>query len=189
MSFPELHTTRLRLIEINESHTQRYFEIMSLDKVTLYYGMESLVNIEQAKDIISSFKKGYESKRSFRWGIVNKEDNTFIGTVGLNNVQLGNRKAEIGFEIHPDFWNSGYTSEASRAVVQYVFEELDLYRLGAITFIENAASQRLLKKLGFKEEGILRGNIFQNGISHDTYIFSLLQHEWKQNSLKSLQGS
>jgi [ribosomal protein S5]-alanine N-acetyltransferase len=184
MSFPELDTRRLRLIEINESHTQRYFEIMSLDKVTRYYGMESLEKIEQAQDIITSFKNGYESKRSMRWGIVLKIDNTFIGTVGLNNLQQRNKKAEIGFEIHPDFWENGYTSEAAEAVIRFVFEELQLYRLGAITFIENEASQRLLNKLGFKEEGILRANIHQKGVSHDTYMFSLLQQEWKQNTIK-----
>ncbi|WP_456271405.1 GNAT family N-acetyltransferase [Bacillus sp. AK031] len=179
MPFPELDTSRLNLVEINESHTQRYFEIMSLDNVTRFYGMESLVTIDQAKDIIASFQQGYAGMRSMRWGIVLKEDNTFIGTVGQNNLQRGNKKAEIGFEIHPDFWAKGYTSEAAEAIIEYAFEELQLYRMGAITFLGNQASQRLLKKLGFKEEGVLRGYIYQHGKSHDTYMFSLLQPEWQ----------
>jgi [ribosomal protein S5]-alanine N-acetyltransferase len=185
MAFPELETPRLKLIEIREEHTKRYFEIMSLDSVTKYYGMESLQTLDQAENIIKSFKEGFESKRSMRWGITIKETGTFIGTVGLNNLQIGNKKAEIGFEIHPDYWSNGYTSEASGAVIEYAFNELQLYRMGAITFLENKASIGLLEKIGFRKEGILRGYIFQNGVSNDTHIFSLLRTEWRKDSLES----
>ncbi|WP_409253879.1 GNAT family N-acetyltransferase [Bacillus sp. SCS-153A] len=179
MSFPELETARLQLIEITEHRTERYFEIMSLEVVTRYYGMESLKTLEQASDIIKSFRVGFEHKRSMRWGIVIKETGAFIGTVGLNQLQVANKKAEIGFEIHPDFWSNGYTSEAAHAVINYAFERLGLFRMGAITFLQNNASISLLEKMGFKKEGILRGFIYQNGVSNDTNVFSLLQPEWE----------
>lgn len=179
MSFPELETARLKLVEITLERKERYFEIMSLESVTRYYGMESLERIEQAEDIIKSFKTGFENNRSMRWGIVIKDTGAFIGTVGLNNMQIGNKKAEIGFEIHPDYWSSGYTSEAAQAVIRYAFEELHLFRMGAVTFLENKASIGLLEKMGFIKEGILRGFIYQNGVSNDTNVFSLLQPEWE----------
>jgi [ribosomal protein S5]-alanine N-acetyltransferase len=179
MSFPELETSRLKLIEITEQHTERYFEIMSLDSVTQYYGMESLQRIEQAAGIVRSFKTGFDSKSSMRWGIVIKEMETLIGTVGLNNLQIAQKRAEIGFEIHPDYWNRGYTSEAAKAVIQYAFAELGIYRIGAVTFLDNKASFGLLEKIGFKREGILRGYIHQNGKFNDTYVFSLLAPEWQ----------
>ncbi|EDL65957.1 GNAT family N-acetyltransferase [Bacillus sp. SG-1] len=179
MSFPELETARLKLVEITLERKERYFEIMSLESVTRYYGMESLERIEQAEDIIKSFRTGFENKRSMRWGIVIKDTGAFIGTVGLNNMQIGNKKAEIGFEIHPDYWSCGYTSEAAQAVIRYAFEELHLFRMGAVTFLENKASIGLLEKMGFIKEGILRGFIYQNGVSNDTNVFSLLHPEWK----------
>jgi [ribosomal protein S5]-alanine N-acetyltransferase len=180
MTFPELETQRLKLVEITEDHTERYFEIMSLDSVTKYYGMESLQRVEQAADIIKSMKEGFESKKSIRWGLIIKETGAFIGTAGLNNLQIGNKKAEIGFEIHPDFWRSGFTAEAANTVIEYAFKELQLFRMGAITFLENKASTGLLEKIGFKKEGILRGYIFQSGVSNDTYVLSLLEPEWKK---------
>ncbi|RIW38530.1 N-acetyltransferase [Bacillus salacetis] len=179
MSFPELETARLKLVQITEEHTERYFEIMSLDAVTKYYGMESLQQKEQAADIVKSFKTGFESKKSMRWGIVLKETGTLVGTAGLNNLRIGQKRAEIGFEIHPDYWSRGFTSEAARAVIQYAFAELNLYRVGAITFLENKASIGLLEKIGFIKEGVLRGYIYQNGISNDTYIFSMIKSEWE----------
>ncbi|WP_421384832.1 GNAT family N-acetyltransferase [Bacillus salacetis] len=179
MAFPELDTPRLKLIEITKQHAERYFEIMSLDSVTKYYGMESLQRIEQAEDIIKSFKDGFESKRSLRWGITLKDTGAFIGTAGLNNLQIGNKKAEIGFEIHPDYWSNGYTSEAAAAVIEFAFEELKLYRMGAVTFLENKSSIGLLEKAGFTKEGVLRGYIYQNGVSNDANIFSLLRPEWE----------
>ncbi|MGF2615822.1 GNAT family N-acetyltransferase [Rossellomorea vietnamensis] len=179
MTFPELETKRLNLVEITEKNQEAYFSIMSLDSVTKYYGMESLQKIEQAAEIIQSFRSGYESKRSMRWGITLKETGAFIGTAGLNNLQVRQKKAEIGFEIHPDYWRSGYTTEAVLAVINHAFEELQLFRIGAVTFLENRASFSLLEKLGFTKEGILRGYIFQNGVSHDTNVYSLLRHEWQ----------
>ncbi|MGM0844677.1 MAG: GNAT family N-acetyltransferase [Bacillota bacterium] len=179
MLFPALETKRLRLVEITEKDKEAYFRIMSLDSVTKFYGMESLQTIEQAAEIIHSFRTGFESKKSMRWGIILKETGTFIGTAGLNNLQSRQKKAEIGFEIHPDYWRSGFTSEAADAVIRFAFEELQLYRLGAITFLENKASFKLLEKLGFVKEGILRGYIYQNGEFNDTNIYSILRHEWE----------
>ena len=101
-----------------------------------------------------------------------------VGTIGLNNLALGMKKAEVGFEIHPEFWRGGITSEALRAVLNYSFNNLGLHRMGAVTFPANVASISLLKKNGFEEEGKLRSYLFQNGESHDALLFSLLYTEW-----------
>jgi [ribosomal protein S5]-alanine N-acetyltransferase len=182
MSFPILETERLHLIEINEQYSQKYYEIMSLDEVTRYYGMENLKGVEEAVKMIDSFKNNFLSNRGIRWGIVLKENQEFIGTVGLNNLNLPNKRAEIGYEIHPDYWRKGFTSEAVKEVLRYSFEELGLYRIGAVTYPENIASSTLLKKLGFKQEGLLRGYIYQKNRSNDVFIFSLLRTEWKGKS-------
>ena len=98
----------------------------------------------------------------------------FAGTIGLNNLSKGMKRAEIGFELHPDFWRTGITSEAVKAVVDYSFTELGLQRMGAVTFLDNVASINLLEKHGFEQEGILRSYLFQNGQFHDARVFSVL---------------
>lgn len=181
MTFPILITPRLRLVEVEPDHASALFTIFSNPEVVKYYGMDPMHELAQAEKIIEHFKSTYETKRGMRWAITIKGGNQFIGTIGLNNLALGMKKAEVGFEIHPDFWRSGITSEALQAVLDYSFDELGLHRMGAVTFPANSASIGLLEKNGFMEEGKLRSYLFQNGHSHDALIFSILHTGWKSN--------
>ncbi|PLT31903.1 GNAT family N-acetyltransferase [Peribacillus deserti] len=184
MNFPELNTQRLILKEITEEDAQRLYEIFSSQEVTRYYGMDPFTTIEQAANLIHSFQKTFTEKRAVRWGIILKENGTLIGTIGLNNLQVGNKRTEIGYELHPDYWRKGYVSEALQEVLRHIFEDIGIHRAGAVTFPENKASSDLLKKLSFKEEGLLRGYIFQGGSSHDACVFSLLKPEWEAQKRK-----
>ncbi|WP_342514898.1 GNAT family protein [Sporosarcina sp. FSL K6-1522] len=176
--FPTLTTARLRLTEVHANHAPTIFEILSNPNVVKYYGMDPFHSMEQEEQIVQHFKNIYELKRGIRWAIIIERENKFVGTIGLNNLAVGMKRAEVGFEIHPDFWRSGVTSEALQAVLDYAFEELNLHRMGAVTFPENRASIGLLKKYGFVEEGKLRSYLFQNGQSHDALIHSLLHTDW-----------
>lgn len=177
MRFPELETNRLKLVQVKVEHTQSFFEIMSKDEVTKYYGMDSLKSIEDASKIVKSFQSTYENKRGIRWGIILKDTGDFVGTLGLNNLSTWSKKAEIGFELHPSHWNKGITSEAVKEVLRYSFEYLELFRIGAVTYPQNEPSIQLLNRLGFTKEGLLRGYLYQNNQSHDSLIFSLLGSE------------
>ena len=185
MNFPSLETDRLNLVEITQTHAESIFGILSLDEVTKFYGTDRFTSIDDAKKLIEVFQKNFYEKRAIRWGIIIKENNKFIGTLGLNSLQLKNKKAEIGYEIHPSYWRKGYTSEAIKEVLHYSFQELDLNRIGAVVFLENQASINLLEKLGFSKEGVLRDYLFQNNTFHTTNILSLLMHEWATTAPKS----
>lgn len=178
MEFPTLETDRLQLIRIGQEHAERFYDILSREVVTRYYGMDGLVNQQEASAIIDSFQTKFASKRGIRWGIVRKKNGEFIGTVGLNNLNVRAKKSEIGYELHPDYWHKGIMQEAIQAVLHYAFVELDLVRMGAVTFPDNRASIQLLRKMGFIEEGRLRSYLFQGGQSYDALIFSLLKPEW-----------
>lgn len=182
MEFPILNTQRLTLTKVEESDAVRFFDIMSRDEVTVYYGMDSLTYQEEAVEIIRSFDAIWSANRGVRWAIRLKENNEFIGTIGLNNLNKKAKKTEIGYELHPDYWHQSYAQEAIHVVLTYVFTELDLYRVGAVTFPENTASNRLLEKLGFTLEGRLRGYLHQRNQSHDAYMFSLLKTDWAEKS-------
>ena len=179
MPFPELNTTRLQLIEVTPEHGPALFHILSNENVTRFYGMDPLRKQEDALHIIESFKQTFDSRQGIRWGIVIRDSGTFIGTIGLNHLSLYSKKAEIGFELDPAHWRRGYAAEAIEAVLTYAYETLGLYRMGAVTFLENTASIQLLTRIGFEEEGILRGYLFQDGTSHDGRIFSLLKPDYQ----------
>jgi len=172
MTFPLLKTSRLLLTEVMPNHAPALFEIFSNPEVIKYYGMDPMYEQAQADKIIQHFRSNFETKKGIRWAIMMKDRNQFVGTIGLNNLALGMKRAEVGFEIHPDFWRSGITSEALQEVLNYSFTELGLHRIGAVTFLANDASIGLLKKNGFIEEGKLRSYLFQNAHSHDALMFS-----------------
>ncbi|MGN7940280.1 GNAT family N-acetyltransferase [Virgibacillus sp. 6R] len=173
--FPTLETDRLILREMTKEDAEGIFACFSNEDVTRYYGQETLEKIEQAEKIVDFFSKSYSEKRGIRWGMERKGTKGIIGTIGFNAWLPKHKRAEIGYELHPDYWRNGYTLEAVLKVISYGFEKLDLTRIGAVVFIENKASNNLLEKVGFQKEGVLRDYMYQNGKAYDTYVYSLLR--------------
>ncbi|QHW31085.1 GNAT family N-acetyltransferase [Paenibacillus rhizovicinus] len=173
--FPVLETERLRLREIEIADARDLFDCFSNPELTRYYGLEPFTNIGQAQQFVDVFAKNLQEKRGIRWGIEIKGRQGIIGTIGFNAWFAKHKRAEIGYELHPDHWRQGYAAEAVTAVIAHGFGELGLTRIGAVVFIENIASQALLAKLGFEQEGVLRKYMVQNGVAHDTNVYALIK--------------
>jgi len=173
--FPTLETERLHLREIVKQDAQGIFNCFSNNEVTRYYGQDTLTSIEQAEQFVEFFTNNYKENRGIRWGIEMKGKQGIIGTLGFNAWSSKHKRAEIGYELLPEYWGNGYAIEAVSKVIAYGFNKLDLTRIGAVVFIDNKESARLLAKLGFEKEGVLRNYMYQNGISYDTTVYSLLK--------------
>jgi ribosomal-protein-alanine N-acetyltransferase len=100
-----------------------------------------------------------------------------IGTVGLT-LELDHYRANLGYWIGAPYWNKGFATEAARAVVNFGFSRTQLHRIVAQRFVENAASARVLEKLGFVQEGVLRQEIYKDGRFRDLVTYGLLREEW-----------
>ncbi|MFC7366003.1 MULTISPECIES: GNAT family N-acetyltransferase [Bhargavaea] len=174
--FPTLETDRLRLRELTKADADGLFACFSDERVTRFYGQETVHTIEQAEAFVDFFAYSYKEKRGIRWGIEVKERPGIIGTIGFNAWSPKHKRAEIGYEILPEHWRKGYTFEAITKLIQYGFDELGLTRIGAVVFMENEASNQLLAKVGFQREGILREYMYQNGKAYDTYVYSILKN-------------
>ena len=173
--FPALETERLVLRELIKEDAKGIFACFSNDEVTRFYGQETLKNMEEAEKFVDFFSKNYNEKRGIRWGIERKGISGIIGTIGFNAWSPKHKRAEIGYEIHPEQWRKGYTSEAVSKVLSYGFDQMGLTRIGAVVFIENIASNKLLEKAGFQKEGVLRDYMYQGGKAYDTNVYSLLR--------------
>ncbi|WP_053363539.1 GNAT family protein [Bacillus sp. FJAT-27251] len=173
--FPTLETERLRLREITNDDAGGIFACFSNEKVLRFYGQDAFEHIEQAEALVEFFANSYKEKKGIRWGIEIKGQQGIIGTIGYNAWSPKHKRAEIGYEIHPDHWRKGYTFEALSKVIEYGFNGFGLTRIGAVVFIDNQASNELLAKAGFQQEGILRDYMYQNGVAHDTYVYSLIK--------------
>ncbi|MBM7665758.1 ribosomal-protein-alanine N-acetyltransferase [Solibacillus kalamii] len=170
--FPKLETKRLVLREILPSDAEDIYSIFSNEEVTKYYGLNTFKKIEQAEKLIEAFTNNFQTEKGMRWGIEKKGFPGLIGTIGFNSWSKAHRRAEVGYEIYPDFWRNGYASEAVAKIVEYGFQEMGLTRIGAIVFVENDGSSQLLMKQGFEKEGILRKYMYQNNEAFDVIMLS-----------------
>jgi ribosomal-protein-alanine N-acetyltransferase len=177
--FPDLETDRLILRQLTMDDDDFMFKQFSDPQVTQYLMDEPPVkNIEEARMIIQYFLEP-EGKNRNRWGIIRKSDNQIIGTCGFHRWEKAYFRSEIGYDLYPDFWGQGYMTEALRAAINNGFERMKLNRIDALVYIDNPRSSGLLKKLGFKQEGILRDYFYLNGTFYDHEIFSLLKRDWQ----------
>jgi RimJ/RimL family protein N-acetyltransferase len=87
---------------------------------------------------------------------------------------------EIGYSLIPSERGKGYCTEATQLMVDYLFLSKDIDRIQATTHVKNAASQKVLEKVGFKREGTLRKPTRIRGEWTDLVIFSILREEWKE---------
>ena len=105
------------------------------------------------------------TKRRFYYlAVIRLEDGEFIGTVGLT-LGLG-KQAIIGWDCDLRFRNNGYATEAARALLRHSFQELGLREIRAACFVENAASIRVMEKLGMTR---LQRNLIQRWCDHLSY--------------------
>lgn len=170
--FPLLETERLILREVIPQDAQNIYANFSNEQLIKHYGMNAMTQLAEAQALVQSFAAGFTNKRGIRWAIERKEEAGLIGTIGFNLWSPLHRRAEVGYELHPDFWRSGYMSEAINQIVDYGFQELSLTRIGAVVYVENEASNQLLLKNGFELEGVLRNYMYQNNQVHDVNMFS-----------------
>jgi [ribosomal protein S5]-alanine N-acetyltransferase len=175
LSFPTIETDRLMLREIKEDDASELFVNFSNDELMKYYGSEQMESLQEAVELINVFRMNFLENRGYRWGIQIKGEQGLIGTIGFHAWSPKNKRAEIGYEINPDYWKKGYAKESISAVLEYGFSALGLKRIGAVVFLENDSSNELLLKLGFQKEGILRNYIVQKGQSFDTIVYSIIR--------------
>jgi [ribosomal protein S5]-alanine N-acetyltransferase len=117
----------------------------------------------------------------YNFGVTLKSSGKLIGMIGFTEFYKFTAKAEIGYWLGKKYWRQGITEEALRAFVKFAFSKLKMVRLQADAAVENKASWKLLKKVGFKKEGLRRKaeRAKSTGRWHDTYSFGLLKSDVK----------
>lgn len=100
-----------------------------------------------------------------------------VGTIGLADVEPNWGIAELGYFVDPGASGRGYATEAAELLVEYGFEHRRLEKLYAHVLASNRASQRVLEKNGFVEEGQFRREAFVGGEREDVFRYGLLADE------------
>jgi ribosomal-protein-alanine N-acetyltransferase len=147
--FPQLLTERLILRKPDISDIFELVKLRSHEDVNKFIDRPSTINVTDVHQFLSKIDKGIKENELLYWAIVPKEEFILAGTICLFNYSETNEKAEIGYELHPDFHSRGFMQEAIVKVIDFGFKEMNLKFMEAYTHPENFASQKILEKNGF----------------------------------------
>ena len=174
--FPQLQTGRLMLRDLSPDDAPHIFRIFSDEEVTRYYDLDTFSDASQAEELVDRFKRRFDNGIGLRWAIVECErPEVVVGTCGYNIWIQPSARAVIGYDLARPYWRRGIMTEALEAVIEFGFERMGLNRIEAVVFVENVASHRLLEKLRFEREGVLRDYEFLKGRFVDMVMYSLLR--------------
>lgn len=173
-----IETPRLRLRAAREDDAPALLEIFADNEVTQYWSSRPWTELAQAQERIARDLQALDSGADLVLMIERAEDQRLIGRCTLFRIDRDCRRAEVGYALTRPAWGQGYVNEAMRALLRYGFEQLELNRVEADVDPRNTASMRVLQRLGFQQEGLLRERWIVGGEVSDSAMFGLLRSEW-----------
>ena len=179
---PTLHTDRLRLRPFADTDADALYAMHSNIRVLRYWDSPPWTEPSRAEQFLAGCRQMAQEGSGARTAVDRRSDDVFLGWCGVSRWNPDYRSASLGYCFNEDAWGHGYATEGARALLQWAFDTLDLNRVQAEVDTRNAASARLLEKLGFVREGTLREDCIVNGEVSDSWVYGLLRREWQPPS-------
>ena len=178
-TFP-LRTERLLLRPFRDDDLEALFAMQSRPDVTryLYWGPRTPGEARHMLARLMRMTAIDDDSNALRLAALLPETGVLIGDFSLQRVSREHSQGEIGFIVHPDHHGHGYATEAATVLLRLGFEELGLHRIIGRCDARNAASARLMERLGMRREAHLRENEFVKGEWCDELIYAMLASEW-----------
>ncbi|WP_299124395.1 GNAT family protein [uncultured Winogradskyella sp.] len=179
MKFEEIITDRLILRKLTQESFDSIYSDMSQDEQLHILGLNSIEKLLEEKE---KYKKGLSThnKKFLYHQLIDKKTNVIIGWCGFHVWYTDHNRAEIGYELFDDSYKGqGIMSEVIALIVNYGFNKMNLERIEAFVSPNNTPSIKLLKRMKFKQEGILKHHYFDNNKMDDSIVFALLKSEYK----------
>ena len=160
------------LREHRPSDTDDFYEYYTDPDVARYILANNPRSKAEAAREVSYCHRLFQQKRGIYWAIARKSDDKMVGAVGLymNNQH---HRAEICYDLSKHFWRNGLMSASIKAICQFAFKHIGINRMEALTVPENVGSIKLLEKVGFEYEAMLRNYRYFNNKSHDVLMYGI----------------
>ncbi len=170
---PIFETERLRLEPLTPADADHLSPIMADPDVMAFWDVAAFEDPDSIVEVVRSQVEDMATGRAVHWTMRTLEAGEFLGACDLSEIDRRHRRAEVGFLLGRDAWGRGYALEAMRTVIAFAASQ-GLRKLAARTHLGNRRSDALLMRLGFQEEGLLRGHIEKDGERRDCRLFGLL---------------
>jgi len=156
-----LESERLILRPFQEADIAPFAAYRSDPDIARYQSWEPPVTLEQAAKFVGEMKNARPGVPGewYQWAVERKAAAGLIGDCAFQIMPHEPGQAEIGFSFARAYQGQGFAAEAAGRLLNYLFGDLGLHRVVAITDAENLAAARLLERLGLRREGTFVENV------------------------------
>lgn len=178
----QIETSRLILRRFELSDASALYDNWASDpKVTKYLMWPTHTDLTVSEKVLKDWVDSYQKMNYYHWAIVLKgEGNRPIGCIGAVDSNEMVSMLHIGYCIGSQWWHQGITSDALKAVIDFLFEEVGALRIESRHDPHNPNSGSVMKKCGMKYEGTLRNSDWNNQGICDASYYSILKSEWRK---------
>jgi [ribosomal protein S5]-alanine N-acetyltransferase len=181
-SLPKIETDRLILTELQSNDISRIVNYAANRNISEYtLNLPYPYSEKDAVYWINLSNQGLKNGTHYIYAIRLKNSNEFIGGIGLTVEQRFSR-AEIGYWVAEPFWNNGYTTEATKSIIEFGFDKLALNKLTSSHLEKNPASGKVMIKCGMTKEGELKEHVCKNGAFHTLIVYGLTKTDHEKST-------
>jgi [ribosomal protein S5]-alanine N-acetyltransferase len=176
----ELETDRLLIREVLASDADDFFRYRRQEEYWRHVPIEP-----PTADSIGTLVNGWIQNQDqnprtvYFLAATDKRSHQLVGDAGLYVRSIHSRQGEIGWGVISSRTGQGLATEIGEALLQLAFDTLSLHRVFAQCRVDNQASRRIMVKLGMREEGVFRENVFARGEWWSSFQSSVLSTEWR----------
>lgn len=179
-----LETERLILRKTIKENIDELFYIELSPNLRRYLGIHKVGTSLNDNRNYFDFSK-YDNLDFYRWSIVEKDTNKLLGCIYLNVHDEKARSYGIDYFIREDSWNKGYATEASKCVLEFAFNKLNINRIESSGAKSNPATLKVMEHIGLKYEGVRKDGIFYYyGGMQDLVLYGITKEEYNTGKEK-----
>ena len=171
-----------KLVLVDQSHAEELFELTDSNREYLRQWLPWLDNnkyLQNTIDFIKYSQRQYDRNETQQYVVSYKDQ--LCGVVGFHRIDWLNRSTSIGYWLGENFQGKGLITKACATILDYSFGRMGLNRIEIRCATENYKSQAIPKRLGFKEEGLIRQAEWLYDHYVDHIVYGMLESEWNNN--------
>ena len=180
--FRELYTSRLHLRKLTMADVPLYYERLgSSQEVTKYMLFQPHRDISESVASIEKALRRYEEGRCYRFCIALRDTDELIGIIEPLRFNESDNSCSFAYMLAQGFWGQGYGTEALRAVLDFLFRDMEVQQVEADHMADNAASGAVMRKAGMIFTGVVSGKYEKDGIVHDAACYCITREQWENS--------
>ncbi|MUK87882.1 GNAT family N-acetyltransferase [Ornithinibacillus sp. L9] len=177
---PKIETDRLTLRKLELRDVQSVFNHwLSDERVSDNRINPAHKTVSETFDRLDKIVSQYGCKEFCYWGIELKETSELIGEIDLYDFELATGNCEVSYSVGSNWWNQGYGTESLKAVVEFGFRKMNIHKISAAHNVDNPASGKIMRKVGMKQEGVIRHMIRNSKNQYkDCAVCGIIQEDY-----------